>query len=218
MVKEWDICCPKLQTLVYFICNLNPSFVKTSTGSPRVSVNNWCFLAAGWEQRRLGQDKGLSVMQHHLHLESCSRVSLSGQVSRQEAEIGNDSSKACRCVLSLLFPFIASRETSGFLYVPVLGKASMADLPKEKPGLVVANVKGKYHNPERFCSICDASFNNPLMAQQHYKGRKHKKRMTRAKLMETYGFSSAQSENQNFHTNGFHFFRAVVSCRARYRQ
>ncbi|XP_024122090.1 zinc finger protein 346 isoform X1 [Oryzias melastigma] len=89
--------------------------------------------------------------------------------------------------------FHAKRLKLEMTQVKLAGKASMADLPKEKPGLVVANVKGKYHNPERFCSICDASFNNPLMAQQHYKGRKHKKRMTRAKLMETYGFSSAQT-------------------------
>lgn len=99
------------------------------------------------------------------------------------------------------FPFgspaasISSRETSGFLYLLVSGRATTAEEPKEKPGGVIATVKTKDDNPERFCSICDASFNNPLMAEQHYVGRKHKKRMTRVKLMETYGFSSAQGQN-----------------------
>ncbi|XP_066501558.1 zinc finger protein 346 isoform X2 [Hoplias malabaricus] len=45
-------------------------------------------------------------------------------------------------------------------------------------------------DPNRFCSICQASFNNPLMAQQHYAGKKHKKQLTKQKLMETYGPST----------------------------
>ncbi|KAM3869071.1 zinc finger protein 346 [Diretmus argenteus] len=45
-------------------------------------------------------------------------------------------------------------------------------------------------DPDRFCSVCQASFNNPLMAQQHYAGKKHKKQMTKRKLMETYGPST----------------------------
>ncbi|XP_051961014.1 zinc finger protein 346-like [Xyrauchen texanus] len=46
-------------------------------------------------------------------------------------------------------------------------------------------------DPNRFCTICQASFNNPLMAQQHYTGKKHKKQLTKHKLMETYGPSTA---------------------------
>ncbi|KAJ8348438.1 hypothetical protein SKAU_G00270270 [Synaphobranchus kaupii] len=46
-------------------------------------------------------------------------------------------------------------------------------------------------DPDRFCTICHASFNNPLMAKQHYVGKKHKKQLTKMKLMETYGPSSA---------------------------
>uniref|UniRef100_A0AAY5F2A2 Zinc finger protein 346 n=1 Tax=Electrophorus electricus TaxID=8005 RepID=A0AAY5F2A2_ELEEL len=46
-------------------------------------------------------------------------------------------------------------------------------------------------DPNRFCSICQASFNNPLMAQQHYVGKKHRKQLTKQKLMETYGPSPA---------------------------
>lgn len=52
-------------------------------------------------------------------------------------------------------------------------------------------VTGNNNNPDRFCSICQASFNNPLMAQQHYVGKKHRKQMTKLKLMETYGPSTA---------------------------
>ncbi|TRY57869.1 hypothetical protein DNTS_017663 [Danionella cerebrum] len=45
-------------------------------------------------------------------------------------------------------------------------------------------------DPNRFCTICQASFNNPLMAQQHYSGKKHKKHINKQKLMETYGTST----------------------------
>ncbi|XP_018583977.1 zinc finger protein 346 isoform X1 [Scleropages formosus] len=45
-------------------------------------------------------------------------------------------------------------------------------------------------DPNRFCAICHASFNNPLMAKQHYAGKKHKKQLTKMKLMETYGPAS----------------------------
>lgn len=50
-------------------------------------------------------------------------------------------------------------------------------------------------DPNRFCSICQASFNNPLMAQQHYNGKKHKKHLTKQKLMETYGPSIVPGQN-----------------------
>nr|XP_015205372.1 PREDICTED: zinc finger protein 346 isoform X1 [Lepisosteus oculatus] len=45
-------------------------------------------------------------------------------------------------------------------------------------------------DPDRFCVICHACFNNPLMARQHYVGKKHKKQTTKMKLLQTYGPSS----------------------------
>ncbi|XP_051902449.1 zinc finger protein 346-like isoform X2 [Hippocampus zosterae] len=46
---------------------------------------------------------------------------------------------------------------------------------------------GGDQDPERFCSICQASFNNTLMAQQHYSGKKHKKQLAKQDLMKLYG-------------------------------
>ncbi|XP_038564903.1 zinc finger protein 346 isoform X1 [Micropterus salmoides] len=64
---------------------------------------------------------------------------------------------------------------------------------KKKPAddLSSVPVTDDNNNPDRFCSICQASFNNPLMAQQHYVGKKHRKQVTKLKLMETYGPSTA---------------------------
>lgn len=42
-------------------------------------------------------------------------------------------------------------------------------------------------DPDKFCNLCHATFNNPLMAKQHYVGKKHKKQETKLKLMAHYG-------------------------------
>ncbi|NXH55100.1 ZMAT4 protein, partial [Rhabdornis inornatus] len=40
---------------------------------------------------------------------------------------------------------------------------------------------------DRHCQLCTAWFNNPIMAQQHYEGKKHKKNAARADLLEQLG-------------------------------
>ncbi|XP_013011644.2 zinc finger protein 346 isoform X4 [Cavia porcellus] len=42
-------------------------------------------------------------------------------------------------------------------------------------------------DPDKFCSLCHATFNDPIMAQQHYAGKKHRKQETKLKLMAHYG-------------------------------
>lgn len=70
--------------------------------------------------------------------------------------------------------------------------------PLDEPSSVQTTAGGNdSNNPDRFCSICQASFNNPLMAQQHYVGKKHRKQMTKRKLMETYGPSTAPASMIN---------------------
>ncbi|XP_072353689.1 zinc finger matrin-type protein 1-like isoform X2 [Scyliorhinus torazame] len=49
-------------------------------------------------------------------------------------------------------------------------------------------------DPNKFCKLCSASFNNPLMAQQHYNGKKHKKNDIRRQLMEELGKQTDYSE------------------------
>ncbi|KAM9758085.1 zinc finger matrin-type protein 1 isoform 1-T4 [Menidia menidia] len=38
-------------------------------------------------------------------------------------------------------------------------------------------------DPNKYCSLCSASFNNPQMALQHYNGRKHQRKQARQKLL-----------------------------------
>ncbi|XP_063058386.1 zinc finger protein 346 [Engraulis encrasicolus] len=55
--------------------------------------------------------------------------------------------------------------------------------PKQQPQAPAA-VQGPVPEgtmTDRFCSLCNATFNNPLMAQQHYVGKKHQKQVAKPK-------------------------------------
>uniref|UniRef100_UPI00398F3DC5 zinc finger matrin-type protein 1-like n=1 Tax=Pristiophorus japonicus TaxID=55135 RepID=UPI00398F3DC5 len=49
-------------------------------------------------------------------------------------------------------------------------------------------------DPNKFCKLCSASFNNPLMAKQHYNGKRHKKNDARRQLIEEMGKEEDSSE------------------------
>ncbi|KAM5289587.1 zinc finger matrin-type protein 1 isoform 2-T2 [Glossophaga mutica] len=40
------------------------------------------------------------------------------------------------------------------------------------------------NNPNKYCKLCPASFNSPLMAQQHYVGKKHKRNEAKKKFVD----------------------------------
>lgn len=42
-------------------------------------------------------------------------------------------------------------------------------------------------DPDKFCSLCHSTFNDPAMARQHYMGKRHRKQETKLKLMAHYG-------------------------------
>nr|XP_025041635.1 lysine-rich coiled-coil protein 1 [Pelodiscus sinensis] len=43
------------------------------------------------------------------------------------------------------------------------------------------------NDPDKYCKLCSAPFNNPLMAHQHYVGKKHKRNEARKKMMAERG-------------------------------
>ncbi|XP_058613845.1 zinc finger protein 346 isoform X1 [Onychostoma macrolepis] len=113
-----------------------------------------------------------------------------------------DKYKACNvCNMTFSSPVVAQSHYQGKVHsknlrLKTFGQQTPA-LPQPKAqvkkdeGLPEGGQGPAKRDPNRFCSICQASFNNPLMAQQHYNGKKHKKHLTKQKLMETYGPSSA---------------------------
>ncbi|XP_044078969.1 zinc finger protein 346 isoform X2 [Siniperca chuatsi] len=117
-----------------------------------------------------------------------------------------DRSKVCHvCNMTFSSPVVAESHYQGKVHAknlrlkavgpqtPVASQTPPTAQPKKKAADDSSSVPATDNNdnPDRFCSICQASFNNPLMAQQHYVGKKHRKQMTKLKLMETYGPSTA---------------------------
>ncbi|XP_029439709.1 zinc finger protein 346 [Rhinatrema bivittatum] len=56
-------------------------------------------------------------------------------------------------------------------------------------------------DPDKFCKLCHATFNNPLMAKQHYVGKKHKKQETKLKLMTQFSGSSPTPDGSSSSTS-----------------
>ncbi|XP_010887343.1 zinc finger protein isoform X1 [Esox lucius] len=52
------------------------------------------------------------------------------------------------------------------------------------PPVAVAVVGSGGGETGKYCCLCGAWFNNPLMAQQHYQGKKHRRNAARARLLE----------------------------------
>ncbi|XP_056302551.1 zinc finger protein 346 [Danio aesculapii] len=109
-----------------------------------------------------------------------------------------DKYKACSvCKMTFSSPVVAQSHYQGKVHSKNL---RMQSISSQTPGLPQPKAQAKKddgmqgpadQDPNRFCSICQASFNNPLMAQQHYSGKKHKKHMNKQKLIETFGPSTA---------------------------
>ncbi|XP_057675999.1 zinc finger protein 346 isoform X2 [Corythoichthys intestinalis] len=66
-------------------------------------------------------------------------------------------------------------------------KAAAAATAEVAAAAITAGNGSEGGDPDRFCAICQASFNNAQMAQQHYLGKKHKKHLAKQDLMKLYG-------------------------------
>ncbi|KAK2872430.1 hypothetical protein Q8A67_022327 [Cirrhinus molitorella] len=50
-------------------------------------------------------------------------------------------------------------------------------------------------DPNKYCTLCSASFNNPLVAQQHYSGRKHQRNQSRQEMLDQMGEQSEHASS-----------------------
>ncbi|XP_034033769.1 zinc finger protein 346-like [Thalassophryne amazonica] len=111
-----------------------------------------------------------------------------------------DRTKVCGlCNMTFSSPVMAESHYQGKVHAknlrlktvgPPTQDASQTAPTSEQKKSVGDSSGGEGNSGDRFCSMCKASFNNPVMAQQHYDGKKHKKQMTKVKLLETYGPST----------------------------
>ncbi|XP_075004542.1 lysine-rich coiled-coil protein 1 isoform X2 [Calonectris borealis] len=58
-----------------------------------------------------------------------------------------------------------------------------------------SNARLKLNDPDKYCKLCCAPFNNPLVAQQHYVGKKHRRNEARKKLLEELGDKAVPAES-----------------------
>ncbi|XP_060792465.1 zinc finger protein 346 isoform X2 [Neoarius graeffei] len=120
--------------------------------------------------------------------------------SGETLEAEGDKYKACQvCNMSFSSAVVAQSHYQGKVHAKNLRlksfgvQAPAVSQPvqgKKSDGQTGVGQGSALNDPNRFCTICQASFNNPVMAQQHYSGKKHKKHLTKQKLMETFGPSA----------------------------
>ncbi|XP_069601040.1 lysine-rich coiled-coil protein 1 [Ranitomeya imitator] len=67
---------------------------------------------------------------------------------------------------------------------PLAEKSNQQDVSAEPP---CGDNAIDLSDPNKYCKLCCASFNKPLVAQQHYNGKKHARNEARRKMMEEMG-------------------------------
>ncbi|KFW72641.1 Zinc finger matrin-type protein 1, partial [Pygoscelis adeliae] len=66
---------------------------------------------------------------------------------------------------------------------------------KAEESLSSSNTRLKLNDPDKYCKLCCAPFNNPLVAQQHYVGKKHRRNEARRKILEELGDKAVPEES-----------------------
>uniref|UniRef100_A0A4W4EAD1 C2H2-type domain-containing protein n=1 Tax=Electrophorus electricus TaxID=8005 RepID=A0A4W4EAD1_ELEEL len=95
----------------------------------------------------------------------------------------------------------------GSPYLPVpTGHGALSEMVQDQKENTVSTPQWvDLDNPDKYCKLCTASFNNPLIAQQHYSGRKHQRNQARQELLCKLGEESE-------HGNYLHSLTCPVCC------
>ncbi|XP_005992398.2 zinc finger protein 346 isoform X1 [Latimeria chalumnae] len=114
-----------------------------------------------------------------------------------------DRNKCCPlCNMTFTSPVVAQSHYQGKTHAKnlklKLGAAAAVSQPLSKKSMAQDDSLTHQEfvgssDPDKFCSLCHATFNNPLMAKQHYVGKKHKKQETKVKLMQQFGQTAAEA-------------------------
>ncbi|XP_068133161.1 zinc finger protein 346 isoform X2 [Hyperolius riggenbachi] len=120
----------------------------------------------------------------------------------QDAADESDRNKCCPvCNMTFSSPVVAASHYIGRTHAKNLRLKEYGGVPEalppipKKPRVAPAPEKPTGtpdpSDREKFCQLCKATFNNPLMAEQHYAGKKHKKQETKSRLMTIYTSSGS---------------------------
>ncbi|XP_065774326.1 zinc finger protein 346 isoform X2 [Muntiacus reevesi] len=111
---------------------------------------------------------------------------LKGEMKRldsdQKSSRSKDKNQCCPiCNMTFSSPVVAQSHYLGKTH------AKNLKLKQQSTKVEALHQNREMIDPDKFCSLCHATFNDPVMAQQHYVGKKHRKQETKLKLMTHYG-------------------------------
>ncbi|XP_049906833.1 zinc finger matrin-type protein 4 [Epinephelus moara] len=110
-----------------------------------------------------------------------------------------DKNKCCTlCNMSFTSAVVAQSHYQGKIHAKrlklllgeqpaIMSKEASPSPVKSSPETSPMTSPRQRRDSDRYCQLCNAWFNNPGMAQQHYDGKKHKKNAARADLLEQLG-------------------------------
>ncbi|XP_062977039.1 zinc finger protein 346 isoform X2 [Elgaria multicarinata webbii] len=137
------------------------------------------------------------------------------KLDTKQSNNGEDRNKCCPiCNMTFSSPVVANSHYLGKTHAKNLklkqqSPKAEAAVPAQKqpanppPTTVSSNEENQNTtDPDKFCNLCHATFNNPLMAKQHYVGKKHKKQETKLKLMAHYGRTPEEPAASTDQTEG----------------
>ncbi|XP_032869673.1 zinc finger matrin-type protein 4 isoform X1 [Amblyraja radiata] len=147
---------------------------------------------AHYESRKHASKVRLYYMLHPVD-GGCPAKKLRAENGSDDGDV--DKNKCCTlCNMSFTSAVVAQSHYQGKIHAKrlrlLLGEEPpLGAEPKQLPSIrsTITNPPRQRRDSARFCQLCNAWFNNPMMAQQHYDGKKHKKNAARADLMEQLG-------------------------------
>uniref|UniRef100_A0A8C0AQG3 C2H2-type domain-containing protein n=1 Tax=Buteo japonicus TaxID=224669 RepID=A0A8C0AQG3_9AVES len=114
-----------------------------------------------------------------------------------------DRNKYCNlCNMFFTSPIVALSHYLGKIHAKKLKQLSpSAEKPllpsKAEESSSSSNTRLKLNDPDKYCKLCCAPFNNPLVAQQHYVGKKHRRNEARKKILEELGDKAVPAESSS---------------------
>uniref|UniRef100_A0A8C0ZX09 Zinc finger protein 346 n=1 Tax=Castor canadensis TaxID=51338 RepID=A0A8C0ZX09_CASCN len=109
-------------------------------------------------------------------------ISESQKLAHYQSSRSKDKNQCCPiCNMTFSSPVVAQSHYLGKTH------AKNLKLKQQSTKVEALHQNREMIDPDKFCSLCHATFNDPTMAQQHYVGKKHRKQETKLKLMAHYG-------------------------------
>ncbi|KAM5299462.1 zinc finger protein 346 isoform 3-T3 [Ctenodactylus gundi] len=147
-----------------------------------------------WEAVSCAQPLGREEVEHMIQKNQCLftntqckvccalLISESQKLAHYQSSRSKDKNQCCPvCNMTFSSPVVAQSHYLGKTH------AKNLKLKQQSTKVEALHQNREIIDPDKFCSLCHATFNDPVMAQQHYMGKKHRKQETKLKLMAHYG-------------------------------